>query len=65
VLCPVLDRPRIAGPLGTSGFHAFTHSVGSLINAEAGKLKAAQKVLGHLTINMTADVYAALVESGV
>jgi hypothetical protein len=36
-----------------------------LINAEAGKLKAAQKVLGHLTINMTADVYAALVESGV
>jgi integrase len=57
VLYPVLDRLRIARPLGTSGFHAFRHSVGSLINAETGNLKLAQKLLGHSNINMTADVY--------
>lgn len=27
------------------------------INAETGNLKLAQKMLGHSTINMTADVY--------
>ena len=57
VLYPVLDRLRIARPLGTSGFHAFRHSVGSLINAETGNLKLAQKLLGHSNINMTVDVY--------
>jgi integrase len=44
-------------PLGTSGFHAFRHSVSSLINAETGNPKLAQKLLGHSNINMTADVY--------
>jgi integrase len=57
VLYLVLDRLRIARPLGASGFHAFRHSVGSLINAETGNLKLAQKLLGHSNINMTADVY--------
>jgi hypothetical protein len=57
VLYPVLDRLRISRPLGASGFHAFRHSVGSLINAETGNLKLAQKLLGHSNINMTADVY--------
>ena len=57
VLYPVLDRLHISRPLGTSGFHAFRHSVGSLINAETGNLKLAQKLLGHSNINMTADVY--------
>jgi integrase len=57
VLYPVLDRLRIARPLGASGFHAFRHSVGSLINAETGNLKLAQKLLGHSNINMTADIY--------
>ncbi len=44
-------------PSGASGFHAFRHSVGSLINAQTGNLKLAQNLLGHSTINMTADVY--------
>jgi integrase len=57
VLYPVLDRLRIARPLGASGFHAFRHSVGSLINAETGNLKLVQKLLGHANISMTADVY--------
>jgi integrase len=57
VLYPVLDRLRIARPLGASGFHAFRHSVGSLINAETGNLKLVQKLLGHSNISMTADVY--------
>ncbi|MFZ0521028.1 MAG: site-specific integrase [Candidatus Acidiferrales bacterium] len=57
VLYPVLDRLRISRPSRTSGFHAFRHSVGSLINAETGNLKLAQKLLGHSNINMTADVY--------
>jgi integrase len=57
VLYPVIDRLRIARPLGTYGFHAFRHSLGSLINAETGNLKLAQKLLGHSNINMTADVY--------
>jgi integrase len=57
VLYPILDRLRISRPSGASGFHAFRHSVGSLINAETGNLKLAQKLLGHSNINMTADVY--------
>jgi integrase len=57
VLYPVLDRLRIARPLGASGFHAFRHSVGSLINVETGNLKLVQKLLGHSNISMTADVY--------
>jgi integrase len=57
VLYPVLDRLRIARPFGASGFHAFRHSVGSLINAETGNLKLVQKLLGHSNISMTADVY--------
>jgi integrase len=51
VLYPVLDRLRIASPPRASGFHAFRHSVGSLINAETGNLKLAQKLLGHSNIN--------------
>ncbi len=57
VLYPTLDRLGISRPSGASGFHAFRHSVGSLINAQTGNLKLAQNLLGHSTINMTADVY--------
>jgi integrase len=57
VLYPVLDRLNISRPRRVSGFHAFRHSVGSLINSETGNLKLAQKLLGHSNINMTADVY--------
>jgi integrase len=57
VLYPILDRLGIPRPSGASGFHAFRHSVGSFINAQTGNLKLAQNLLGHSTINMTADVY--------
>ena len=57
MLYPTLDRLGISRPSGASGFHAFRHSVGSLINAQTGNLKLAQNLLGHSTINMTADVY--------
>jgi len=50
------DEPPVTS-LGASGFHAFRHSVGSLINAETGNLKLLQKLLGHSNISMTADVY--------
>ena len=57
VLYPVLDRLNIPRSSGASGLHAFRHSVASFINTETGNLKLAQKMLGHSTINMTADVY--------
>jgi integrase len=42
---------------GASGFHTFRHSAASILNQQTGNLKLAQKLLGHSTINMTADVY--------
>jgi integrase len=57
VLYPALDRLGIPRPSGASGFHTFRHSAASFVNAQTGNLKMAQKLLGHSTINMTADVY--------
>lgn len=57
VLYPVLDRLGIPRASGASGFHTFRHSAASFINAQTGNLKLAQKLLGHSTIDMTADVY--------
>jgi integrase len=57
VLYPALDRLGIPRGVGTSGFHTFRHSAASLINSQTGNLKLAQKLLGHSSINMTADVY--------
>ncbi len=57
VLYPALDRLGIQRSSGTSGFHTFRHSAASFINAKTGNLKLAQKLLGHSTVNMTADVY--------
>ena len=57
VLYPVLDRLGISRGSGASGFHAFRHSVASFINAQTGNLKLAQKLLGHSTIDTTAEVY--------
>jgi hypothetical protein len=57
VLYPTLDRLGIPRLSGASGFHAFRHSVGSFINTQTGNLKLAQNLLGHSTINMTANVY--------
>jgi integrase len=57
VLYPVLDRLGIPRSSGASGFHTFRHSAASFINAQTGNLKLAQKLLGHSTIDMTAEVY--------
>jgi integrase len=57
VLYPVLDRVGIPRDSRVSGFHTFRHSAASLINAQTGNLKLAQKLLGHAQIDMTAAVY--------
>jgi len=57
VLYPVLDRLGIDRGHRSSGFHAFRHAAASLINARTGDLKLAQKLLGHSTLSMTANVY--------
>jgi integrase len=54
---PALDRLGIPRPSRSSGFHAFRHAAGSLVNAETGNLKLAQKLLGHSSVGITADVY--------
>jgi integrase len=57
VLYPILDRLRIPRSSGASGFHTFRHSVASILNASTGNLKLVQKLLGHSTVDMTANVY--------
>ena len=57
VLYSLLDRLGIARSAGTSGFHTFRHSAASILNERTGNLKLAQKLLGHSSIDMTADVY--------
>jgi integrase len=57
VFYPALDRLGIPRASGASGFHTFRHSAASFINAQTGNLKLAQKLLGHATIDMTAEVY--------
>jgi integrase len=57
VLRSALDRLGIPRVKGASGFHAFRHSAGSIINAQTGNLKLAQKLLGHSNLSTTADIY--------
>jgi len=57
VLYPVLDRLNIDRPTRSAGFHCFRHSAASIINAVTGNMKLAQKMLGHSTLDMTANVY--------
>jgi integrase len=57
VLYHSLDRLGIPRNSGASGFHTFRHSAASFINSQTGNLKLAQKLLGHSTIDMTAEVY--------
>jgi integrase len=57
VLYPLLDRLQIPRSSGASGFHTFRHSAASILNERTGNLKLAQKLLGHSTIDMTANVY--------
>jgi integrase len=57
VLYPILDRLQIPREKRRSGFHAFRHSAGSVINQETGNLKLAQALLGHSDFNTTANIY--------
>lgn len=57
VLYPALDRLGILRSSGASGFHTFRHSAATFINAETGNLKLAQRLLGHSTIDITAQIY--------
>ncbi len=57
VLYPTLDRLQIPRRARSAGFHCFRHSAASIINAETGNMKIAQKLLGHSNLNITADLY--------
>jgi len=57
VLYPILDRLQIPRSLRTCGFHTFRHSAASIVNAETGNLKLAQRLLGHANWSTTADIY--------
>lgn len=57
VLYPALDRLGIPRASRSAGFHTFRHSAASIVNAETGNLKLAQKLLGHSNLNTTVDVY--------
>jgi integrase len=57
VLYPILDRLQIPREKRQSGFPAFRHSAGSVINQETGNIKLAQALLGHADFSTTADIY--------
>jgi len=57
VLYPILDRRGISRSKHASGFHIFRHSAASILNERTGNLKLPQKLLGHSTVDMTANVY--------
>jgi len=52
-----MTRTFFENGYGNRDFHAFRHSVASILNACTGNLKLAQRLLGHSTVDMTADVY--------
>ena len=57
VLDPTLDRLPIPRPKGASGFHAFRHTAGSVVEEQTGRLKLAQRFLRHSNLSTTADIY--------
>jgi integrase len=57
VLYCILGKLGIPRSPGTSGFHTFRRSAAGILNERTGNLKLAQKMLGHSTIDMTAEVY--------
>jgi integrase len=57
VLYPALDRLRIPRLKGASGFHAFRHTAGSVVEQRTGRIKLAQKLLRHSNLSTTADIY--------
>jgi integrase len=64
VLYPALDRLRIPRIRGASGFHAFRHTAGSVVEARTGRLKLAQRLLRHSNVSTTADVYTHVTKQG-
>jgi integrase len=64
VLYPALDRLRIPRVKGASGFHAFRHTAGSVVEARTGRLKLAQRLLRHSNISTTADIYTHVTKQG-
>jgi integrase len=57
VLYPILDRRGIPREKRRSGFHAFRHSAGSVVNQQTGNIKLAQTLLSHSDFGTTADIY--------
>jgi integrase len=57
VLYPALERLRIPRIKGASGFHAFRHTAGSIVEARTGRLKLAQRLLRHSNVSTTAGIY--------
>src|ERR1700728_3964895 len=51
------DRPKSVRSARPVRLHTFCHSAASFINALTGNLKLARKLLGHATIDTTAEVY--------
>ena len=64
VLYPALDRLRIPRVKGASGFHAFRHTAGSVVEARTGRLKLAQRLLRHSNVSTTADIYTHVTKQG-
>lgn len=64
VLYPALDRLRIPRLKGASGFHAFRHTAGSVVEARTGRLKLAQRLLRHSNLSTTADIYTHVTKQG-
>ena len=56
-LYPALERLRIPRIKGASGFHAFRHTAGSVVEARTRRLKLAQRLLRHSNVSTTADIY--------
>jgi integrase len=57
VLYPALERLRMPRIKGATGFHAFRHTAGSVVEARTGRLKLAQRLLRHSSVSTTADTY--------
>ena len=57
VLYPILYRLGFYWRKREGGFHRFRHTAGSIVVANTGNLRLAQKLLGHSSIATTANIY--------
>lgn len=57
ILYPTLASLGLPRPKRAVGFHAFRHAFGSLVLSASGNLKLVQKLLGHASIQTTANIY--------